>query len=172
MKEFQVENFKDKVWKKFLMSKKRHLLITGARGAGKTTLRKMLAGEKTPGLITVLKKDGHQESRAILMKASFEDKWNPIGHFVEGFMHPIEKNIEIYGVEILKKLLKRNEETVFIDEIGFVELDCSRYCQMILRVFEEKKVIAVLRQMDNPFHNALKNRPDSYVFDFDTEKKA
>ncbi len=156
------------ILRSFQNSGKRHLLLTGERGAGKssrfTELEKLLC-PGAPGISTkmipgegVLLRENHAENAAFIGKPRPERRG----------MSPLEEGFRSLGVPALERAAAASGDWISMDELGFLESGCPPFQQAVLRCFEEKRVIAVLRKQDLPFLNLLKEREDVFLFDVDT----
>lgn len=155
------------------MQDKKHIVITGAIGSGKTTLLKELRdkmglGEQVPALITwnaqkkavYMRKAGTNESVVI-------GEYNPNGMQKGNRMKPVLEGFNQYGVSILEDFIKDSSEWVTIDEIGFLESECQPYLEKLMELFEQKRVIAVVRKQDIKHINDIVHRKDALVVDLD-----
>lgn len=153
---------------------KKHIVITGAIGSGKTTLLKALRNklgldDSVPGIITwntpgeavYMRKAGGSECMKI-------GEYNPHSLSPRNRMNPVPDGFNIYGVSILEDCIKDNSEWVTIDEIGFLERDCMLYLAKVTELFEQKKVIAVVRKQDIKHINDILQREDALVIDLDS----
>ena len=109
----------------FQNSGKRHLLVTGSKGSGKTTLVKELEhcfteGEFLPGIATYL-----IPNQCVMLREYGTDNKVCIGEMRDG-MVPVEEGFWGLGVEALKRAKKHKESWVLIDEIGFLESNNAR----------------------------------------------
>ncbi len=157
----------------FNQSGKRHLFLTGDRGSGKSTLLSkilpLLSEASIPGITTwAVPKHG------VFLKDNLSGETVQIGEYVPGIdwqshrMQTIPDTFEQLGCRLLEQHLHGFSEWVSIDEIGYLEASCQRYCQDLLSLLDCKRVVAVLRKKDLPFLNDLKAREDACVIDLDT----
>ena len=152
---------------------KKHIVITGSRGSGKTTLLKALRdkmglGEQCPGLIT-----WNAQRKAVYMRKAGDDEMVVIGEYklngqpIGKRIKPVQEGFNKYGVSILDDFIRDNSEWVTIDEIGFLERDCQPYLEKMMELFEQKRVIAVVRKQDIKHINDIVHRNDALVVDLD-----
>lgn len=155
----------DSIWNSFRNSGKKHLLLTGTRGIGKSTLLKKLVPQGLPGLTTwavpgqgvYLAENGTNHQAAI---GIFDAQSNPLMKTVpEGFLQ--------LGIPALRHCQTGDGLWVSIDEIGFLETGCAEYRTALLDLFEKKQVIAVVRKQNTPFLTSLLSREDAFVIDLD-----
>lgn len=86
----------------------------------------------------------------------------------ENRMRPVEEGFAHLGIPALTRLAVSDGEWVYLDEIGYLESDFPDYCEAIRRLFEAKRVAAVVRAQDLPFLEELKKREDAFVVDLDS----
>ena len=149
----------------FLISGKRHIVITGNRGSGKTTLFNNLMADKLPGLTSwVVRGD------AVYIKENGQDEKHIIGLYDDSLIGKINMRINpdgftSFAIPVLDKLINSDNPWISIDEIGFLETGCPSYIEKLEEAFSKKHVIAVVRKQDLPFLNAIKFREDVYLID-------
>lgn len=150
---------------------KKHIIITGLRDSGKSTLLKKLLpqlGTDIPGITTWC-----EPQKAVYMRLSGTDapiivgQFNPDSTSKENRMMPVPDSFNIHGVAFLDSLINAPSEWVSIDEIGYLESTCTAYTEKLYEVFDKKRVIAVVRKQDIEFLNNLCNRTDAKVIDLD-----
>ena len=158
----------DSIWNSFLNSNKRHLIITGAKGTGKTTLLKNLFPENLPGITTRAK-----PKEAVYLRDNLSGETAQIGIFDEtipGFgnrMVPVQEGFASLGVNALEHYAKSDHEWISVDEIGYLESHCESYLEALRNLFDKKRVAAVVRKQNLPFLSELCNRKDSFIIDMD-----
>ena len=154
---------------------KKHIIITGAIGSGKSTLLKALKDklcltDSAPGLITwnvprkavYMSKIGDAEPTLI-------GEFNPHSQSLRNRMRPVPDGFNIYGVSALTDFINDDSEWVTIDEIGFLESDCQPYLDKLTELFDQKRIIAVVRKQDIKHINDIINREDALVIDLDAD---
>ena len=149
-------------------SDKRHLILTGDRGAGKTTLVNKLFPSGLPKGITTY---------AISQKGVYMRQNGSVDEVVIGVydssleqknkMRPCTNVFETFGTDLLNKLSKCDDEWICIDEIGFLETECDKYCRAVEFLMEQKRVVAVVRKQAIPFLQSLCKRKDVFLVDLD-----
>ncbi len=160
----------ESILRSFQNSGKRHLLLTGSRGCGKSTrfteLQQLLHAEM--GIRT--KMIAHENSRHVILRENNSEKEALIGQMLPGRgMCPMEKGFLDLGIPALERARASSAQWVSIDELGFLESSCLPFQQAVLRCFEEKQVLAVLRKQELPFLDSLRQREDVFVLDLDEE---
>lgn len=152
---------------------KKHIVITGNRKSGKTTLFNQLISEISndkiiPGITTWA-----VPGQAVYMRKNGTDDMIKIGEFnpnstgLENKMQPVYEGFINYGVAYLQELINSDNEWVSIDEIGYLESTCEEYKNIIFELFNNKKVICVVRKQDVDFLNEILARDDVWVRDLD-----
>jgi len=157
------------VMKAFRSSGKRHLLITGGRGSGKTTLYKSIIGNKMPCTTTWA-----EPKNAVYIRNEFTGEVSAIGRYnqnrpgTENKMDICPEGFESVGIPALKQCIESENEFAAIDEIGYLECEHAGYRNALLELFEKKSVTAVVRKQNLPFLIDLLSRED--VFKVDTDE--
>ena len=150
----------------FQNSGKKHLLVTGSKGSGKTTFVNELEmhfsnGNKLPGIVTYL-----VSNSCVMLREKRTDKKVCIGE-MKHTMIPVEEGFLTLGVDALERAKLQNEEWILIDELGFLESNNEEFKKAVREVFSEKRVLAVVRKQELPFLNELREREDVMVVDMD-----
>ncbi len=155
------------IWNSFLKSGKRHLLLTGGRGTGKTTRINQLRGD-LPGILT------HAVPRTgVYMEAFPGGDQVQIGVFdpalpgPENRMRVIRGSLEEQAIPMVRKLTEEADEWAFIDEIGYLECASPAYMDAIRALFACKRVIAAVRMQDTSFLREMRNRADAFCVNLD-----
>lgn len=143
------------------------MLLTGSRGSGKTTRINQLCA-KLPGIVTcAVPKTGvymqeHPHGQQVQMGV-----YDPLLPGAQNKMRVCLDKLETQAVPMLRKLMKRTDAWVFIDEIGYLESDSESYLNALRELFAQKRVIAAVRKQDTPFLLELRARPDVFCVDLD-----
>lgn len=157
----------------------RHILITGSRSSGKTTLMNRLLqegmlpeGERAGVRSFAVRAEDGTPSR-IMMEDRATGEQQAIA---EGFVPGKGPNVLVqvlddFGVQAIEHARSAQAEWVVIDEVGFLESTSSAYCNALLTLFQEKRVAAVLRKQDTPLILAIRSRQDAVCFDLDEFEK-
>lgn len=149
-----------------------HLLITGERNAGKSTLIERALG------ITGVTVGGFKSQANILNGKIEAFVIRPLGH--QKIDPPSDSRIGIpgkynwkgfpetfdtLGVEILKNALSGPEDVLLMDELGFFETEALAFQEKVLECLNQttKKVIAVVKAMDTPFLEQVKKHPNTHL---------
>lgn len=160
------------VWSAFSCSGKRHLLFTGSRGIGKTTLFSAIIAryfpDVLPGLTSravpgqeVLLTDNHSKETARI------GVFNPEAASDAPKMKPCSDGFLTLGIPALQRAIASDSPFISLDEIGFLESNLTEYCDVLRTAFEKKRVIGVLRKQDLPFLHELSGRDDVFLIDLD-----
>ena len=158
----------DCIWNSFLNSGKRHIIITGSRSSGKTTLLSGLFPEELPGITTWA-----EPKKAVYLRENISRETFTVGVFDvnrEGNgnrMVPLPDAFETLGVSLLERCAKSESAWVTVDEVGYLEASCTPYIAALDELFEKKQVAAVVRKQELPFLRRLCGREDAFVLDLD-----
>lgn len=163
---------KNYIMKSFHDSGKPHLLITGNRKSGKTTVLNEILKEQVSygGIITyAIRDDKHAPKCVVLRDINHPDINGIIAIRNEAgtSLLPQPDTFDQLGVDILHKYYQSSEELIAIDEIGFLEITALQYQDEVIKCFD-KRVIAAIRKEPNDFTTKLTNRPDVFFIDIDT----
>ncbi|MCQ2470051.1 MAG: NTP transferase domain-containing protein [Ruminococcus sp.] len=156
---------KSSLMNSFRSSGKKHLIITGGRGSGKSTLINSLAGvdistraEKGKAVYLYDKASGKETVIGVFRPES-EGQENRMAVCAEGFLGT--------GISALRRCAESESEFAVIDEIGYLDAQCSEYCDELRNLFGSRRVIAVVRKQEIPFLKELTEREDVFVTDLD-----
>lgn len=148
---------------------KRHIFLTGTRGAGKSTLFDALRQElSAQSIITyAVKSEGvYLREGEIVIQVGRYDASVP-GN--ENKMRPVPEGFAA-GRCVLDRLAQAECPWAGIDEVGYLETE--DYQQAFLHLLEQKRVLAVVRRQDTPFLNSLLSRDDAFVVDLEADDVA
>lgn len=158
----------DCIWNSFRNSRKRHLILTGAKKSGKSTLLCRLFPSPLPGVTTwaepgkgVCLRDNStgKTARIGVHDGSLPGTSNRMRVCPEGFLG--------LGNAALQQCAEADGEWVSIDEIGYLETGCPEYCQRIRALMDKKRLAAVVRKQSLPFLEELCRRVDVFLMDLD-----
>ena len=160
----------DSIVKSFQNSGKKHFLITGNRGIGKTTLflklKEVLCSSENmnvPGITTYV-----IPQKQVMLRNDNTGEEAVIGVFRDGWMETVSEGFRNQGVKsVVQAADSETSMWIAIDEIGFLESREECFKEAVRRVFDKKRVLAVIRKQDLPFLNELKSREDVYLIDMD-----
>lgn len=158
----------DCVWHSFQTSGKRHLLLTGGRNSGKTSLLANLFPSPLPGITTWA-----EPGKAVYLKDNETGETAQVGRFdetlpgTENRMQLLPQGFLSLGISTLKRCARGDSEWISIDEIGYLESGCPAYCGAIRSLMAHKRLIAAVRKEDLPFLSELCNREDVFRVDLD-----
>lgn len=159
------------IWTSFLASGKKHLVITGQRQTGKTTLVSHFPISRT-GIITWA-----EPGRGVYMKESLTGESVQIGAFDptkkgdKNLMTPCINAFTSFGTSALSRCAQSEAEFILIDEIGYLEASIVPYTDAIVDLMAKKRLVAVLRKQDLPFLNYICTRDDVFLVDLDLPQK-
>ncbi len=159
----------ESIMKSFQNSGKKHLVITGKLKSGKTSrlleIVKLFTGEEElPGISTYA-----VPYQYALLRENGTEVEKKIGEFSDR-MHPVEEGFLELGVPALERAIESESEWVSIDELGFLEANCELFKTTVTRLFDSKRVLAILRKQEIPFLEEIKQREDVFVVDIEEEK--
>ena len=158
----------DCIWNSFLTSGKRHLILTGMRKSGKTTLLKKICPPEMPGITTFA-----EPGKCVWLMDNVSGMKAMVGVFdetIEGHenrMRICREGFEGLGIQVIERCLSAENERVSIDEIGYLECNCDAYMDGLRRLMDAKRVIAAVRKQDIPFLKEICNRSDVFCIDLD-----
>ena len=158
----------DCIWNSFRSSGKRHLILTGTRGTGKTTLLKQLFPEPLPGLTTWAK-----PKQAVYLQDNLTSETVQVGIFDETLPGPgnqmvlLQDGFTSLGVAALERCMESDSPWICVDEIGYLESLCAPYHEALRQLMEKKQVVAVIRKQSLPFLEELREREDVFAVDLD-----
>lgn len=155
------------VTRAFQASAQRHLLLTGSKGCGKTTLIHALTQGAMPGVRSFLERDENGSPLRVLLSDWRGNGLCVIGQRQGDTMIPVTRTLDEAGAALLRSALTAPGHWICIDEIGYLEEASPIYQQALWRAFEEKRVLAALRKADTPLLRGLRGRRDCLVLDLD-----
>ena len=160
----------------FRASGKRHLLLTGGRGTGKTTLLRALVPLLCPGAQEIT--TAAYPADRVEIRESVGGKIAVIGRFDpalppgENRMRPVADGFLLLGVPALHRMAAGESEWAVLDELGYLENSCPEFRQAVEALLDAKRVLAIVRKQDTPFLTALCARQDAFVVDLDDPASA
>ena len=158
------------VLRAFAAAGKRHLLLTGGRGTGKSTLAGALAGMlgASAGITTtavprscVMMRDNRSGVSAIV------GKYDPDLPGNERKMTAVPGGFAEFGAALLRRCAEMDDEWISVDEIGYLEHGCTAYSDALAALMEKKRLLAVVRKQALPDCSALTRREDVFLLDLD-----
>jgi len=150
----------------FEESGKRHLILTGGRKSGKTTLMRELCSEILPGVTTWA-----VPRSAAYLRDNLTGETVQIGVFDETLPGPENRmrmqkdGFLTVGVSALSRFAEN--EWLAVDEIGYLETECEEYCAALREALDHHRMIAVVRKQGIPFLTEILRRDDVFVADLD-----
>lgn len=152
-----------------------HLFLTGEKGIGKSTLlRKLLAGRKAAGFLTVKSREVYPGRTSLhLLRLDREE-----GPGEENFLcfcpppgdRETARRFDRLGRAALEA--SAGAEVVVMDELGPAEVRAEGFQAAVLRLLEgEVPVLGVLQQADTPFLRLLAAHPRVRVVEVTVENR-
>lgn len=157
------------IWNSFQNSNKKHIIITGNRGAGKSTLLHHLFPNPLPGITTWA-----VPKSAVYLKENGTDNVTQVGVYdasLEGYENKMvlcSDGFASFGIRALNNALLSDSEWISIDEVGYLESQCSDYLNIISQIMDKKHVLVIVRKQNLPHIKELSERDDVFLIDLDT----
>ncbi len=161
----------------YINSGKKHLLITGWRGKGKSTLFAKLVSIISPdsailpGLTSVyIPKTGVMLRDNISKAEAAVGVYCPEKAEIGKNMIPYADGFYTVGIPALNAVLNSDSKWFSMDEIGFLESKEEQFQQVLLTAMESRNLIAVVRKTEKgavPFIDKILSREDAFVIDLD-----
>ena len=157
------------IWNIFLASGKRHLLLTGGRGIGKTTaLCALPLPVGTPCIRSAL-----VPGKGVWLAGPWGKTQIQIGAMGQASaalpqqrMKPLESGL-CEAADAVRQAAAAQSEFVLLDEIGFLESGSECYAAALDTLFAQKRVAAAVRKQELPFLQRQLSRTDALVLDLD-----
>lgn len=161
------------ILKSFQESNKKHLIITGERGCGKSTRLSVirdLLDENMPGISTyAIPRD------CVMLKESVTGEECKIGRYDESLitksnaMVPVQDGFFYFGIPALNRIISCESDWAFVDEIGYLESSVLDYQEALIKLFDSKRVIAVVRKQSTAFIDKILSRDDVFVVELEKD---
>ena len=161
-------------------TEKKHILICGQRGAGKTTLISRIMSETSlpvHGYRTVVDSIDNDGVKTICMypvrsNKRTETKGTVIGHTRNKVIDVNYDTFDYLGVSLIEK---RDENGILImDEIGFMEIGSDRFCREVIKAFDNcLHIIAAIKAEDHGYKylRMIKEHPYVRVLDLTEDNR-
>ncbi len=152
-----------------------HILITGNRNVGKTTvvdkIQKIIGIEPT-GFKTRPFFDDHDRLAGFIMTQPTKSqnigfsKEHIIGYTDGVNWEACPDTFEDYGVNLLEDAIRRKDSFILMDELGFFESDAKRFQSIVMSCLDqtEIKVLAVVKNTQTDFLDAVRNHPNAELY--------
>lgn len=152
----------------------KNILITGARGAGKSTLARWLLGELVlpyAGFQTVVI-DRTWAGPVYAMEELLTGKSVPISRLTPEGIRGIGAAFDTFGVQVMRRGLSSSAPVLLLDEIGRFERNSRAFLDAVTDALDgEKMVVAVLKKEELPHICAIRERQDSLLMDLDIQSR-
>ena len=149
-----------------------HLLIVGARGAGKSTLIKRVLSEidcLVCGFLTKKEDDLAVEGQGSPIyiyefgKEKTQGRENLLGHCNNQHCTPIKETFDSYAPKLQMKPLENS--LVVMDELGFMESVSEVFCSSVLGLLDgDVPVLATVKNKETEFLNAVREHHNARCF--------
>lgn len=149
----------------------RHLVITGVRQIGKSTLanRYLTAcGMEYAGYRTKVRART-KVGPIYEMEELLTGKRQPISRVDGDHIVGIPETFEKFGAAVIRRGIASDAPVLLLDEIGRFERNSPEFLSALTESFSERQqVVAVLKQENLPHIEAIKAREDILLVDMDT----
>ena len=148
----------------FRNSGKKHLIVTGAKRIGKSTLIREAFPNTEHCIISTAVMSGKAHPEEIILNSCGMSA--TVGRYEIDHMEPVPAGFEI-AIRAIDKFIEKKVPSVFIDEIGFLESSSAEYQTALVSLFDHVSVIASVRKQSTALIDTLKSREDVLVVDLD-----
>lgn len=149
----------------------RHLVITGARTIGKSTLADRYLAERGAHFAGYRTKVREQTVVGPIyeLEELVSGKRQPISRLEGDHIAGIPETFDTFGAEVIRRGIASGAPVLLLDEIGRFERNSLRFLLAVMEAFSEvQQVVAVLKQENLPHIEAIKAREDILLVDMDT----
>lgn len=170
MKRIEIVKLKSMAQEKFVKSGKKHLIITGSIGIGKTTLLNEILKElsSVSGIRTWLDIiDEETGMRDIVLSEIGENTVYRVASWNGERMEIIDDFFETTGSLILEEQLVNNSEIFLMDEVGPLEGKSKKFMKLLSKIFETKRVFAIMKKRASALNQILETNTDYFLIDLD-----
>ncbi|MDO4270595.1 MAG: nucleoside-triphosphatase [Eubacteriales bacterium] len=154
---------------------KRNILITGARGAGKSTLADWLIGRlgrPCAGYRTV-RDEITPAGPLYRMTDLLTGESAPISRLAGGGIRGVPETFDGFGAACVRAALGSDAPVLLFDEIGRFEQSSPAFLEAVTAALDsEKTVIAVLKKEEMPHIARFRARRDGLLLDLDEIPRA
>lgn len=151
-------------------SGKKHLILTGSIGSGKTTTMWELLKEETPvdGLTTAFRT---RVAIELVAKRNQREEELLIGIRTKKGVVVQNRYFHHMGPKTLSELSTSSAELIYIDEVGRLEASSPEYMEQLLNLFREKKMIVIKRKEESALDPYLPRLRNVCLIDLDFIEK-
>lgn len=170
MKRIDIAKLKSIVQEEFIKSGKKHLIITGSIGIGKTTLLNEILKDfsSVSGIRTWLDIiDEETGRRDIVLSEIGGNRIYRVACWNGERMEIIDDFFETTGSLILEEQLVNNSEIFLMDEVGPLEGKSKKFMKLLSKIFETKRVFAIMKKRASALNQILETNTDYFLIDLD-----
>ncbi len=140
------------------LTQKKHLVITGRKQVGKSTLFRQICPPNGPGIRTY-----RTDAPAVFLENMATGQTGLLGLPATNRMRLQPGILD----QLALPILAQTPPVFYLDEIGYLECGHPAYCQGLLRLLDTTTLVAVLRKEDTPLSRAILQRDDVFLIDLD-----
>lgn len=160
-----------------------HLLITGKRNIGKSTLIKKALNQSEvsfAGFVTLPHNDLGVLDAFFIEPASNDSadlypEWasRQIGIPGQENWKAFPETFDSFGVKYIKEALESDRKVILMDELGFFENDAYEFQDTVLACLDQTKkpVIAVVKAVDTVFLNKVRSHANTTLLTVDLDNR-
>lgn len=127
-----------------------HLLVTGPRGSGKTTLVDWF--DQSVGPYAGYR--SYKSGDITYLSDRLEKTAYPIGKIGRHRMEPVLQGFE-RATEFLQSLARSDHDLIVLDEVGYMERRVPDFVDAIVRLAKNHRLLIVIRQTEHALENRL-----------------
>ncbi len=159
------------------MKKKKHIILTGPPGIGKTTLlKKVVKGvQDAYGFFTEEIREGGRRrgfklitlsgKECVLAHESFSSPYK-VGRYGVNLLE-----FERIGVNEIKEGISKGAPLIVIDEIGKMELLSEEFKDVLLKALDFSKVVATMGKINHPIVRKIRAREDVEIIEVNRDNR-
>lgn len=157
---------------------KKHILICGPRGAGKSTLIEKLLKECTLPVYGFFTRSTPRDDTGFhsiyIHPAGFQDRVRSESNHI-GDCNGRERtvNTQVFTEKGVPLLRAKPDGVIFMDELGFMEVDSKPFCDAVMDCLDGSiPVIAAVKERDDiEFLDRIRSHPNAAVYHITKENR-